>query len=341
MLADFFIRRPIFATVCSLVIVLAGAISIPNLPVAEYPNITPPQVTVTSNYIGANALAVESSVTTPLEQQINGVQGMKYMSSTSTNDGTSTINVTFDLERDIDNAAVEVQNRVATAQGRLPSEVKATGITVSKAAGGFLMGVGLGSEHGEYTNLFLSNYADRYIKDSIKRVKGVGDVVIFGERKYAMRLWLDPNKLAHRKLTPMDVTAALAAQNVQVASGQIGQQPAPAGLTYQMSVRADGRLKDPREFNEIVVKNERDGSLVKIKDVGHADLGAEDYGTNLRFNGTEAVGLGITSLPNANAIDVAKGVKKSWRASPNTSRPACAILSPSMRLNRSTSRSKK
>ncbi|HEY9774066.1 MAG TPA: efflux RND transporter permease subunit [Planktothrix sp.] len=310
MLADFFIRRPIFATVCSLVIVLAGAISIPNLPISEYPNITPPQVTVSSNYIGANAQAVESSVTTPLEQQINGVQGMKYMSSTSGNDGTSTINVTFDLERDIDNAAVEVQNRVATAQGRLPAEVKATGITVSKGSGGFLMGIGLGSEHGEYTNLFLSNYADRYIKDSIKRVKGVGDVTIFGERKYAMRLWLDPNKLAHRKLTPMDVTAALAAQNVQVASGQVGQQPAPAGLAYQMSVRAEGRLKDPHQFDEIVVKNEPDGSLIKIKDVGHAELGAEDYGTNLRFNGHEAVGLGITSLPNANAIDVAKGIRK-------------------------------
>ncbi|HEY9717240.1 MAG TPA: efflux RND transporter permease subunit [Trichormus sp.] len=309
MLADFFIKRPIFATVCSLIIVLAGAISIPNLPVAQYPNITPPQVMVTSTYIGANAQAVESSVTVPLEQQINGVQGMKYMSSTSGNDGTSTITVTFDLERDIDNAAVEVQNRVATAQGRLPAEVRATGITVQKGSSGFIMGIGVGSKHGEYTNLFLSNYVDRYVKDSLKRVKGVADVQIFGERKYAMRLWLDPNKLAARKLTPMDVTKALSEQNVQVAAGQIGQQPAPADLAFQMSVRAVGRLKDPKEFDQIVVRNDPN-SLVKIRDIGHAELGAEDYGSVLRFNGVEAVGLGITSLPDANAIDVANGVRK-------------------------------
>ncbi|MGH9551731.1 MAG: efflux RND transporter permease subunit, partial [Terriglobales bacterium] len=295
MFADFFIRRPVFATVCSLIIIIAGAISIPNLPVAEYPNITPPQVTVTSNYIGASAQAVESSVTIPLEQQINGVQGMKYMSSTSGNDGTSSIAVTFDLERDIDNAAVEVQNRVATAQGRLPSEVRATGITVQKSASGFVMGVGLGSEHGEYSNLFLSNYADRYIKDAIKRIKGVGDVMIFGERKYAMRLWLDPARLARRKLTPLDVTRALAEQNVQVAAGQIGQPPAPSNLNFQMSVRADGRLRNKAEFEEIIIRTNSDGSLTKLKDVGRAELGAEDYSSALRFNGREAVGLGITA----------------------------------------------
>lgn len=310
MFADFFIKRPIFATVCSLVIVIAGAISIPNLPVAEYPNITPPQVGVTATYIGANASAVESSVTNPLEQQINGVQGMKYMSSTSGNDGTSHITVTFDLERDIDNAAVEVQNRVATAQGRLPNEVRSTGITVEKSSSGFVMGVGLGSEHGEYSNLFLSNYADRYIKDTIKRVKGVSSVEIFGERKYAMRLWLDPARLARRKLTPMDVTKALAEQNIQVAAGQIGEPPAPKGLTYQMSVRAEGRLKDPHQFDEIIVKNGADGSLIKLKDIGHAELGAENYGASLHFNGMEAVGLGITALPSANAIDVSRNVRK-------------------------------
>jgi hydrophobic/amphiphilic exporter-1 (mainly G- bacteria), HAE1 family len=310
---DFFISRPIFATVCSLIIVLAGAIAIPNLPVEQYPRITPPQVTVVCNYIGANAQAVESSVTVPLEQQINGVQGMKYMTSTSTNDGTSSITVTFDLERDIDTAAVEVQNRVATAQGRLPQEVKNTGITVNKASSGILMGIGLGCLHNEYTNLFVSNYADRYIRDNIKRVKGVGDVVIFGERKYAMRLWLDPNRLASRGLTAMEVTAALAEQNVQVAAGQIGQPPTMPNQSYQMSVRAVGRLKDAREFDDIVLKTNPDGSLIKVKDIGHCELGAEDYSTFLRFNGGEAVGLGITPLPNANSMDVSRGVESEMK----------------------------
>jgi len=308
--ADFFIRRPIFSTVCSLIIILAGAISIPNLPVAEYPDITPPQVNVGCTYIGADAQTVETSVTIPLEQQINGIEGMRYMSSTSGNDGTCNITVVFDLDRNIDTAAVEVQNRVATATGRLPSEVRATGITVQKSSSGFVMGVGIGSEHGEYSDLFLSNYADRYIKDSVKRVKGVSDVMIFGERKYAMRLWLDPGKLARRKLTPMDVTRALAEQNIQVAAGQIGQPPAPPGLPYQMSVRAEGRLKNPSQFNEIVIKSDRNGSLTKIKDIGRAELGAENYGSVLRFNGRQAVGMGITALPSANAIEVSKAVKK-------------------------------
>jgi HAE1 family hydrophobic/amphiphilic exporter-1 len=307
---DFFIRRPIFATVCSLIIVLAGAIAIPNLAVEQYPQITPPQITVSCNYIGANAQAVESSVTVPLEQQINGVQGMKYMSSTSTNDGTSTITITFDLERDIDTAAVEVQNRVATAQARLPAEVKATGVTVAKASSGILMAIGLGSMHGEYSNLFVSNYADRYIRDNLKRVKGVADVQIFGERKYSMRLWLDPQRLAARSLTAQDVVGALSEQNVQVAAGQIGQPPTMDNQSYQMSVRAVGRLKEPREFEEIILKSSAGGAMTKLKDVGRAELGAEDYSTLLRFNGTEAIGFGITPLPSANAMDVSRGVQE-------------------------------
>ena len=310
MFVDFFIRRPIFATVCSLIIVLAGAIAIPNLAVEQYPQITPPQITVSCNYIGANAQAVESSVTVPLEQQINGVQGMKYMSSTSTNDGTSTITITFDLERDIDTAAVEVQNRVATAQARLPAEVKATGVTVAKASSGILMAIGLGSMHGEYSNLFVSNYADRYIRDNLKRVKGVADVQIFGERKYSMRLWLDPQRLAARSLTAQDVVGALSEQNVQVAAGQIGQPPTMDNQSYQMSVRAVGRLKEPREFEEIILKSSAGGAMTKLKDVGRAELGAEDYSTLLRFNGTEAIGFGITPLPSANAMDVSRGVQE-------------------------------
>jgi hydrophobic/amphiphilic exporter-1 (mainly G- bacteria), HAE1 family len=309
MLLDFFINRPIFATVCSLVIILAGAIAIPNLPIEQYPQITPPQVTVSCTYVGANAEAVESSVTIPLEQQINGVQGMRYMSSTSGNDGVSNIIITFDVGRNIDNAAVEVQNRVATAQGRLPAEVRTTGITVQKAATGFVLAIGLGSKHGEYSNLFLSNYADRYIRDNLKRVKGVGDVQIFGERKYSMRLWLDPQRLAARHLTAMDVSKALTEQNVQVAAGQIGQPPNAEEQSYQMSVRAVGQLKDPREFEEMVVRSNSDHSLTKVRDVGRAELGAEDYGNVLRFNGREAIGFGITPVPNANAMEISSDVK--------------------------------
>jgi HAE1 family hydrophobic/amphiphilic exporter-1 len=297
-----------------LVIILGGLISIPLLPIEEYPQITPPQVTVTCNYIGASAQTVESSVTIPLEQQINGVQGMKYMSSSSGNDGTSTITVTFDLERNIDTAAVEVQNRVNTAQGRLPQEVKTTGITIAKSTSAFLMGVGVGSRHGKYSNIFVSNYCDRFIRDNLKRVRGVADVQIFGERKYAMRLWIDPARLAQRHMTPMDVTAALAEQNVQVAAGQIGQPPTADSQSFQMSVQALGRLTDPKEFDEIVIKNSHAadsyGSLVKLKDVGHAELGAESYDSVLRFNGMEAVGLGISALPNANAMEVARGVEQ-------------------------------
>lgn len=310
MFAEFFINRPIFATVCSLIIILVGCISIPNLPVTDYPDITPPQVTVNSVYIGASAETVESSVTIPLEQQINGVQGMKYMSSTSGNDGGSSINITFDLERNIDTAAVEVQNRVASALGRLPQEVRTTGVTTRKASSGILMAIGLGSVKGEYSNLFVSNYADRYIKDNLKRIKGVGDVQIFGERKYAMRLWIDPRRLAGRGLTAMDVTKALAEQNVQVAAGQIGQPPNPDNQAFQMSVRATGRLREASQFEEIIIKSTAGGTLTRIKDVGRAELGAEDYSALLRFNGVDAVGLGISTLPNANGIEVSKAVRR-------------------------------
>ncbi|WP_218082685.1 efflux RND transporter permease subunit [Anthocerotibacter panamensis] len=310
MFVEFFIKRPIFASVFALVIMLAGAVSIPTLPIAQYPNVTPPQVSVTANYTGASAAVVESAVTTPLEQQINGVQGLKYVSSTSGNDGLSTINVTFELGRDLDAAAVDVQNRVSTAQGRLPNEVRTTGVTINKVSTSLVLAIGLGSAKGEYNSLFLSNYADLYIRDALKRVKGVGDVRIFGERKYSMRLWLDPNRLANRQLTALDVVNALREQNVQVAAGQIGQPPTVDGQRYQLSIRAGGRLKNPAEFGEVILKTGADGSLVKLRDVGRAELGAEDYSTFLRFNGREAVGLGIYQLPDANALDVAKGVKE-------------------------------
>lgn len=309
MFVDFFIQRPVFATVCALFIVLAGAICIPTLPVAQFPDLAPPQVVVSSGYIGANAQTVESAVTIPLEQAINGVQGMKYISSTSGNDGSSSITVTFDVSRNVDLASVDVQNRVNQALGRLPAEVKNTGVIITKQTSGFVFGGGVYSENGQYDSLFLSNYLDVYVRDALKRVPGVGDVVIFGERKYAMRLWLDPAKLAQRGLTATTLLNALQEQNVQVAAGSVGEPPSANDQTFQVSVRTVGRLTNVEEFNNIILKTGTDGTLVRLKDVGHAELGAEDYSSILRFDGREAVGIGVTQLPGANALDVDKLAK--------------------------------
>ena len=307
-MVDTFIRRPILASVCSLVLILAGAIAIPTMPVAQYPVLAPPQVSVSAFYTGANAREVETAVTTPLEQAINGVEGMVYMTSSSTNSGASSITVTFDVTRNQDIAAVDVQNRVNQALGRMPAEVRTTGITVQKQSTGFVMAVGVYAEKGEYDSLFLSNYLDIYVKDALKRVPGVSDVNIFGERKYSMRLWLDPERLAARAITAGDVVTALREQNVQVAAGSVGQAPAPSGQMYQLSVRAVGRLREPAEFDNIIVKAGEGGSLVRLKDVGRAELGAETYGSQLRFQGVEAVGFGVIQLPTANALDVERAV---------------------------------
>ncbi|HKW76206.1 MAG TPA: multidrug efflux RND transporter permease subunit [Terriglobales bacterium] len=308
-MVDFFIRRPVFATVCSLLIVLAGAVSIPTLPVAQYPNLTPPTVTVNAFYTGANSQAVETSVTTILEEAINGTEGMRYMSSTSGNDGSASISATFDLNRNLDIAAVDVQNRVSSTLGRLPIEVQTTGVGVGKNTGSFVCAFGFYSDHGQYDNLFISNYLDVYVRDALKRVKGVGDVIIFGERKYAMRLWLDPVRLAARSLTAQDVVNALREQNVQVAAGEVGQSPAPANQAYDISVRAVGRMSDPKQFDHIVIKRAQDGSLIELRDVGRAELGAESYGGQLRYNGHDAMGIGVLQLSNANALQVDRDVR--------------------------------
>jgi HAE1 family hydrophobic/amphiphilic exporter-1 len=308
-MVNFFIRRPVFATVCSLLIVLGGAVCIPTLPIAQYPNLTPPAVSVSAFYTGANSQAVETSVTTLLEQAINGAEGMRYMSSTSGNDGTASLSATFDLDRNLDVAAVDVQNRASSALGRLPIEVQTTGVSITKNTGSFVVAYGFYADNKDYDSLFISNYLDLYVRDAIKRVKGVGNVIIFGERKYSMRLWLDPVRLAARGLTASDVTAALREQNVQVAAGQVGQPPAPASQSYQISVRAVGRLSDPKEFEHIVIKRTTNGSLIELRDVGRAELGAESYGGQLRYNGQDAMGLGVMQLSNANALQVRRDVQ--------------------------------
>jgi len=303
-MVDFFIHRPVFSTVCALLIILAGAVCIPTLPIAQFPDLAPPQVGVTAVYTGASAQTVESAVTTPLEQQINGAEGMKYITSSSTNNGVSTVTATFDLSRDPDLAAVDIENRVNTALARLPNAVKQIGVTVAKTSQNFVFGAGVFSPDDRYTTLFMSNYLDVYVRDNLKRVPGVADVLIFGERKYSMRLWLDPVRMAGRSLTADDVASALQEQNVEVAAGQVGSQPAMPGQNFQISVRVVGRLSEPAQFDDIILKSNSDGTLVRLKDVGHAELGAEDYSTDLDYNGRDAVGIGVTQLSTANALDV-------------------------------------
>ncbi|MDB9530962.1 efflux RND transporter permease subunit, partial [Nodularia spumigena CS-1038] len=311
-------KRPVFSTVCAFIVLLLGLICLPTLPIARFPDIAPTQINVTANFSGASAEDVETGVTNILERQINGIEGIRYITSSSSNDGSTNITATFDSSRNADIAAVDVQNRVSVAQPQLPEAVQRTGVRVTKQSNNILLAIGLFAENDEYDNIFLSNYADLYIADALKRVKGVGNVRIFGERRYAMRLWLDPNSLSSRGLTMADVANALVEQNLQVGAGSIGQEPAPEGQRYQIDVRAASRLTEPSEFEEIVLKTNDDGTLIKLKDVGRAELGAENYNSFLRYRAKDAVGLGIYQLPGSNALDVARGVREEMaRLAPN------------------------
>lgn len=306
---DFFISRPIFTSVCSIIIIIVGLICIPTLPVAQYPLLAPPLITVSSNYTGASSEVVESAVTKPLEEAINGVEDMKYMTSQSSNDGNSVISVTFELGKDQDIAAVDVQNRISPVNGSLPEEVKKTGTTIKKTSTNIVVGYALFAEGGEYDDIFISNYIDKYVIDPIKRIKGVGDVSIAGERKYSMRIWIDPNKLTSRGLTPSDVVSAIQEQNVQVPAGQIGQPPSPDDQKYQVSIKVHSRFSDPEQFNNIVLKTNKDGTLVKLKDIGYAELGSQDYSTALSFNKHTSVGILIYQLSDANSLQVFEKVQ--------------------------------
>lgn len=306
---EFFLKRPIFAAVASLIILLVGLVSIPTLPIAEFPSIAPPTVTVTAFYTGASAEAVEASVTTPLEQAINGVQGLRYMSSNSGNDGTSTITAVFNLDRNLDQATNDVQNAVNLATGRLPNEVKLTGIQVAKNSGSFIMALGMTQDGHALSDIEISNYVDLNIRNELQRIQGVGKVIIFGERKYAMRLWVDPKRLADNQLTAGDVVTALQDQNVQVAAGSIGAAPTTGHQPYQYSVHASGRLTSPDEFAHIILRATPDGGVVRVADIGRVEIGAENYATNLRFDKQPSVGIGVQQLPGGNALDIAAKVR--------------------------------
>ncbi|MBD2629013.1 efflux RND transporter permease subunit [Trichormus variabilis] len=309
MFANFFMKRPVFAIACALVMLMVGIISIPLLPVEQYPDISPVQINVTANYIGASAQVVEDTVTTVLERQINGVEGLKYITSTSSSDGTSNIIVTFDQGYDIDTAAADVQNRVLLAEPKLPEVVRQTGVSVTKQSSGIVLAMALYSEGDKYDDTFISNYADLYVLDRLRRIKGVGNIATFGNRRYAMRLWLDPTQLANRKLTTEDVINALHQQNLQLGIGSIGQPPAPNGQMYQIELQTQGRLKDADEFENMVIKAGTDGTLVKLKDVGRAELGAENYSSFARYSGHVAVGYQILQIPGSNALKIANAVK--------------------------------
>jgi hydrophobe/amphiphile efflux-1 (HAE1) family protein len=309
-LSNFFIDRPVFASVLAVVILLLGAISIPFLPIGEFPTIAPPTVQVNATYTGGNAQAVERSVTTPLEEQINGVEGMIYMSSTSANDGISNIVVTFESGYDLDIAAVDVQNRTTTARPQLPGDVVRQGVEVTKQSNQLTLAVNLLSPDGRYDQLFISNYASTQVANALKRIPGVGAVKVWGERLYAMRIWLDPSKLAGLGLSVEDVIDAVADQNQEVAAGSVGQPPVPLGQEFQFSLFLKGRLNSPEAFGEIILRRGGDGALVRLKDVSRIELGAVGYGTATSLDGIPSNAVPIYQLPGANALKIAAAVRE-------------------------------
>ncbi|HEX7377337.1 MAG TPA: multidrug efflux RND transporter permease subunit [Pirellulales bacterium] len=309
MFSRFFIDRPIFASVLAIVTVIAGVIAVvAYLPAAMYPEVVPPVVQVTASYPGASAQVMADTVAAQIEQQVNGVERMLYMSSQCTNDGNMTLDVTFELGTNIDIAQVLVQNRVAIAEPRLPEAVKAQGVTTKKKSPSILLAINLFSPDGSYDQLYLSNYVTVQIKDVIARLKGVGDVKISGARDYSMRLWLDPTRLATRGMDAGDVVKAIREQNVQVAAGRIGAPPTAGAIDFQYTVNTLGRLVLPEQFDAIIVKTNADGTVVRLRDIGHAELGAQNYDVDSNLDGKPATTLLVFLLPGANSIDVSNQV---------------------------------
>jgi hydrophobe/amphiphile efflux-1 (HAE1) family protein len=305
----FFIDRPIFAAVLSILITLAGGVAVFTLPIAQYPTITPPTVQVDCNYPGASAQVVAQTVAAPIEQQVNGVEAMLYMSSNSTNDGSYSLTVTFKPGMNLNLAQVLVQNRLSLAMPALPDVVRQTGVTTRKRSPDILLTVSLNAPDGRYDQVYLSNYAVRRVKDELARLPGVSDVFVFGQRDYSMRIWVDPDKLAARNLAINDVVNAIRSQNTQIALGQIGQPPATSGQVAQYPLSVLGRLKEPEQFENIIVHAEPDGRLIRIRDIGRVELAARNYEIENRFDGKPTVGLAIFQLPDANALSTADLVK--------------------------------
>ncbi len=303
--AHFFVDRPIFASVLSILLLIVGSIAYLNLPVVQYPEVAPPTIVVRAAYPGANAETVAATVATALEQEINGVEDMLYMSSYSTSDGSMALTITFKLGTDLDKSQVLVQNRVAIALPRLPQEVQRLGVTTNKSSPDLMMVVHMLSPDDTYDQLYVSNYARSHVRDELVRLSGIGDLTIFGEREFAMRVWVDPDKLATYGLSADDVVTALQQENVQVSGGAIGAPPAPDDTAFQYSVTTQGRFSDPKEFREIVVKRGDGGRVIRLRDVARVELGARQYVTNSYLNGKPAVALAIFQRPGSNALETA------------------------------------
>src|SRR4051795_2072408 len=300
-MSHFFIDRPIFASVLSIVFVILGAVAFTRLPVAQYPEIAPPVINVSGQFPGANADVVAATVVAPIEEQINGVENMLYMSSNSNGDGRFSIGVSFDIGTNLDIAQVQVQNRVAVALPRLPADVRNIGVTVAKASSDLMMVVHIYSPDHSREDLIISNYANLEIKDALTRVDGVGSITPFGSRDYAMRVWLDPARLQSLNMTANDVTQALQGQNIQVASGILNQPPVDKAGAFQISVQTLGRLADPDQFADVVVKQTAN-AVVRLKDVARVELAGQDYSSNSYLNVEPAVAIAVFQRPGSNAL---------------------------------------
>ena len=334
-----FIERPIFATVCSLLITLIGYIAQQSLPIAEYPEIAPPTVNISASYPGATAQVIADTVATPIEQEVNGVDNMLYVTSQSTGDGRLTISVTFKPGTNIDQAQVLLQNRVAIAQPRLPDDVRRIGVTVRKASPDLMMVVHMISPDGSRDQQYISNYATLYVKDVLARTDGVGDVNIFGARDYSMRIWLDPALMMGRNLTAGDVVSALQAANLQVAAGSINQPPAASPGAFTLQVQTLGRLTSVEEFNDIVIRAEPSGAVVRVRDIARVELGAQDYTVNAYLDNKTATAIVIFQRPGSNALATSDAVKSTMAELARTSRRASRTPSSTIRPSSSRPRS--
>src|SRR5277367_2212536 len=309
MISKFFIERPVLANVLAILMVLIGAVALYDLPIAQYPDVVPPTVQVTTRYPGASARTLLDTVALPIEQQVNGVENMIYMQSMSASDGSYSLTVTFKIGTDLDAAQILVQNRVATALSQLPQAVQAQGVTVQKRSTAILLFVTLTSPDNRYDSLYLANYATINLRDELSRLPGVGNVNVFGAGQYSMRVWLDPEKLKARSLNAQDVVLALQSQSQEVTAGQVGMPPAPPGVDFQYTVDLKGRLTDADQFANVIVKTGDNGQITRVRDIGRVELGAQTYSQAFTLSGKQSAGIGIYQLPGANALDVETAVK--------------------------------
>ena len=310
MISKFFIERPVLSNVIAILMILIGGVCLFRLAVAQYPDVVPPTVQVTTRYPGASAKTVIDTVALPIEQQVNGVEDMLYMQSYSASDGTYSLTVTFKIGTDLNFAQVLVQNRVSSALSQLPQSVQNQGVTVQKKSTAILLFVTLSSPNATYDSLFLSNYATINIKDELARLPGVGNVTVFGAGQYSMRVWLDPNKLQVRGLMPQDVIQSIQQQSQQVTAGQVGAPPTPAGQAFQYTLNVNGRLDDKSQFEDVIVKTGNNGDVTRVRDVGWVELGAQTYSQAFSLNNKPSAGIGVFQSPGANALEVEAAVQK-------------------------------